>query len=449
MSKENQLGLKSDAKILIIDDSDASLEIMELYVESEFENPIITATSGLEAIELLKKTDNIWVILCDYNMPKGDGGDVFQYVKKNHPDIPFILVCGEDPHMLKDLPKLEGLLIDKKVLPVIPKPFRKDGLVQAVKYISKHSYNHSDQLMKKIHLNRFFQYNDLFEKNQIKILGHDEGYLAENIYLKYKEKNLQYIYFEKNQYERFLEFVSQEINEELKSPHLDLDEDIILQLDAIQIVHESLRNNINIDVITSFPQKIVQSILAIYKKGVSFEKILDHIIIHPHLPSQLSILNSYLSCHLLHQTNEENLDKKLHSFILASIFMDISLEDNELVNINSFEDKSYNNLTLSYQNLVKEHPQKSCEYMNKVCNQDTLIEKLILYHHGPAFSSDFKNIVEQGKDGTDICFFSISHNISQEIILKNLKIDQIQEVVESIKSSYPKNHILGKLKDIA
>jgi CheY-like chemotaxis protein len=449
MSKEDQLGLKNNSKILIIDDSDASLEIMELYVESEFENPIITATSGLQAIELLKKTDNISIILCDYNMPKGDGGDVFQYVKKKHPDIPFILVCGEDPHMLKDLPKLDGLLVDKKVLPVIPKPFRKDGLIQAVKYISKHSYNHSDQLMKKIHLNRFYQYNDLFEKHRIKIIGHGEGYQAQNIYLKYKEKNLQYIYFEKNQYERFLEFVSQEINDELNSPHLDLDEDIILQLDAIQIVHESVRHNIKIDVLKDFPQKIFQSILGIYKKGVSFKKILDHIIIHPHLPSQLSILSSYLSCHLLNQTNVENLEKKINSFILASIFMDISLEDNELVNINSFENKAYINLTRSYQNLVKEHPQKSCEYMNTFYNHDPLTEKLILYHHGPSFSADFENIVEQDQDGTDICFFSISHQIAQEIIIKNLKVEQIQEVVDHIRSSYPKNHILGKIKDIA
>jgi hypothetical protein len=152
---------------------------------------------------------------------------------------------------------------------------------------------------------------------------------------------------------------------------------------------------------------------------------------------------------LLHQTNEENLDQKLNSFILASIFMDISLEDSELVNINSFEDKSYKNLAISYQNLVKEHPQKSCEYMNKVCSPDTLTERLILYHHGPAFFPNFEDIIKEDKHGNDICFFSISHQISQEIIIKDLKVEQIQEIVEHIKSSYPKNSILGKLKDIA
>ena len=107
---------KDEKKILMIDDSDAALEIMELYVESEFENPIITAANGNEAIEILKKTSNISVIICDYNMPQGDGGDVFQYVTQNCPSIPFILVCGEDAQTIKTLPKLEGLLDNKKVL---------------------------------------------------------------------------------------------------------------------------------------------------------------------------------------------------------------------------------------------------------------------------------------------------------------------------------------------
>ena len=43
---------EDEKKILMIDDSDAALEIMELYVESEFENPIITAANGNEAIEI-------------------------------------------------------------------------------------------------------------------------------------------------------------------------------------------------------------------------------------------------------------------------------------------------------------------------------------------------------------------------------------------------------------
>ncbi|MDC0254040.1 response regulator [Bacteriovoracales bacterium] len=440
---------EDEKKILMIDDSDAALEIMELYVESEFENPIITAANGNEAIEILKKTSNISVIICDYNMPKGDGGDVFQYVTQNCPSIPFILVCGEDAQTIKTLPKLEGLLNNKKVLPVIPKPFRKDGLVQAVKYITKHTSPQSNQLIKKIHLNRFFQYNDIFEKNKIKILGHDDFYQAENLYMQYKERNLQYIYFEKNQFELFLALVFKEINNELNSSHRDLDEDITLQLDAIQITHESVRHNINLEMFKGFPDKISSSILNIVKSGVPFKKILEHVQVHPHLPSQLGILNSYLSCHLLSKTDEKNFDVKFSQFIKASIFMDVSLEDEELVNINDLNEKAFLKLVPSYKKYIQEHPKKSIGFFKKICEHDPLIETLIENHHGPQFSNSFKEDVENGKFSTDVVFFSMSHHLSQEILKKNLQIEQIQEVAEHIKDSYPKETIIKNLKKIA
>ena len=59
---KNSQGPESQKKILMIDDSDSALEIMELYVESEFDNPIITATNGNEAIDILKKINQIFIL---------------------------------------------------------------------------------------------------------------------------------------------------------------------------------------------------------------------------------------------------------------------------------------------------------------------------------------------------------------------------------------------------
>ncbi|MEE2742702.1 MAG: hypothetical protein VYD54_02275, partial [Bdellovibrionota bacterium] len=142
-------------------------------------------------------------------------------------------------------------------------------------------------------------------------------------------------------------------------------------------------------------------------------------------------------------------DTKLPQFIKASIFMDVSLEDEELVNINNLNDKTFLNLAPSYKKFIQEHPKKSIEFFKKICEHDPLIEDLIGNHHGPQFSDSFKDDVEKGKVSTDAVFFSMSHHLSQDILKNNLKIEQIQEVAEHIKDSYPKETILENLKKIA
>ena len=173
-------------------------------------------------------------------------------------------------------------------------------------------------------MNRFFQYSDLFEKNKIKILGHSENYESEKVFLKYKEKNLQYIYFEKNQYELFIKLVYTEIEKEIKSSHTSLDDDICLHLDGVQIIHEYLSFDHAARDLQIFTDNMASSILNIFKKN-NFEKI-KNLILAPHPSSQLAIMTSYLSCFMLKLT-EPNINDELYtSFIKASLFMDGSLK---------------------------------------------------------------------------------------------------------------------------
>tara|TARA_Y100001954_G_scaffold79177_2_gene86994 strand:+ start:18576 stop:19934 length:1359 start_codon:yes stop_codon:yes gene_type:complete len=447
---KNSQGPENQKKILMIDDSDSALEIMELYVESEFDNPIITATNGNEAIDILKKShEDISVIICDYNMPKGDGGDVFQYVNKNTPDIPFILVCGEDPHTLKSLPKLDGLFEDKKVLPVVPKPFRKDGLVQAVKYIKNHGHVEQSQSLKKIHLNRFFQYNDLFEKNKIKILGHTENYKSESVFLKYKEKNLQYVYFEKEQYEVFIKLVYREIENELKSTHAVLDDDICLQLDGVQIIHEYLSLGHNFNELKSFSTQLASSILKTFKLNDSFEKIRLLILKHPHAPSQLAIMTSYLSCFLLQNSATSYHEDKFEHFIKAALFMDGSLEDEDLVMISNPDFEQYKKLSPSYQKLIDNHSFESGELFSKIFPNAVKEKVLIENHHGPQFNKNFHDFIKAGDEGNDICLFSLSQNLAQEILTKNLDIMSLKKNIKRFEEDHPSEKAIKSLKKLA
>ncbi|MBG07520.1 MAG: hypothetical protein CME68_02080 [Halobacteriovoraceae bacterium] len=60
-------------KILIVEDEESVADVMEMYIETEFDNEIIFAKSGNEAIEILKKDHDIVLVLSDYTMEDGNG----------------------------------------------------------------------------------------------------------------------------------------------------------------------------------------------------------------------------------------------------------------------------------------------------------------------------------------------------------------------------------------
>lgn len=78
-------------KILIVDDIPDIQEVISFYVETATKNPIILlANSGESANEMINRHPDIDLVICDYNMPKGNGGKVYKYFREKS-DKMFIL----------------------------------------------------------------------------------------------------------------------------------------------------------------------------------------------------------------------------------------------------------------------------------------------------------------------------------------------------------------------
>jgi len=82
------------ARILVIED-EASIRRVLVKILSE-ENDTYTveeAEDGLVGIEMIKK-DDFDLVLCDIKMPKMDGVEVLEAVKKIKPEIPMVMISG-------------------------------------------------------------------------------------------------------------------------------------------------------------------------------------------------------------------------------------------------------------------------------------------------------------------------------------------------------------------
>jgi CheY-like chemotaxis protein len=97
--------LVDPANILIVDDRPENILVLTAVLEGSADYKITTASSGSEAIELVKQTDFALVLL-DIQMPGMDGYETAAEIKKleRGKNLPIVMVTAifrDDPHILK------------------------------------------------------------------------------------------------------------------------------------------------------------------------------------------------------------------------------------------------------------------------------------------------------------------------------------------------------------
>ena len=82
------------SKILIIEDEAAIRRVLGKILSEENDSYVIEeAEEGLQGLEKIKDTDYD-LVLCDIKMPKMDGVEVLEAVKKIKPETPFVMISG-------------------------------------------------------------------------------------------------------------------------------------------------------------------------------------------------------------------------------------------------------------------------------------------------------------------------------------------------------------------
>lgn len=82
------------SKILIIEDEAAIRRVLSKILREENENYIVEeAEDGLQGIERIKDED-FDLVFCDIKMPKMDGIEVLEAVKKIKPEVPIVMISG-------------------------------------------------------------------------------------------------------------------------------------------------------------------------------------------------------------------------------------------------------------------------------------------------------------------------------------------------------------------
>ena len=115
-------------KIIVVDDEQDVRDVIRLQLEQKGFN-ILEATNGQEAIDLLRSGDNmvnVGLILCDIRMPKVNGVECIDYLKREAPGVPVVVVTGYPDS------DLAANLLKKGVKHYLVKPVEKEKLLAIV-----------------------------------------------------------------------------------------------------------------------------------------------------------------------------------------------------------------------------------------------------------------------------------------------------------------------------
>ena len=115
-------------RVLVIDDEEDVREVLKLHLEGAGYN-VLEAEDGEDGINTLRSGDNminVGVILCDIRMPKVNGAECVDYLRKQAPGIPVVMVTGyPDTEMAISF-------LNKGVKDYLVKPVEKEKLLGVV-----------------------------------------------------------------------------------------------------------------------------------------------------------------------------------------------------------------------------------------------------------------------------------------------------------------------------
>lgn len=115
-------------KVLIVEDDQDVREVIKMQLEPG-KYKVLAAENGEDAIRILRTGDhmiNVGAIICDLRMPKMNGVDCIDYLRREAPGIPVVVLTGcPDAEMANKLMKMG-------VKEYLVKPTSKDKLLHTV-----------------------------------------------------------------------------------------------------------------------------------------------------------------------------------------------------------------------------------------------------------------------------------------------------------------------------
>jgi response regulator RpfG family c-di-GMP phosphodiesterase len=431
-------------------------------IESEFDVQILEASDGEVALNHLKENPDIAVLICDYDMPKKTGADVYEYSLKNL-NKPFILLSGADN---KQDEKLSGFS-ERKENYVISKPFEHGKftsiLAQAIKQSYQMSNNaHSieeDSLLQssstgyfRIRGTKLLNQANFVADTYIKIsdgkfikIGDKSGPIATEQIQRYLDKNIEYFFLNKEQFNDFMNNSIKDLMSKFDNTALEAPEVMSLHLASIKQVQEVVKNIGVKEEVIELTDKVANMVNSALVKEKNLNMFLVNIVNKEDYFFAHSNIINYLCSAMVKELGWDK-DRATKRFITVSMFFDIALNDPKLASIHDINAPLFNSLSKQERTEILSHLKNAIDIVSK--SQSIMSDefKIIEQHHEKPDGKGFPKGLNAKQIPPQSAVFIIAHDFAH-LLIKHGGPDKItnEEILEKMGPTYTQGNFENPL----
>lgn len=375
-------------KILLAEDDDDLREIVSLIVSSRFDCEIFEVENGEVAIDTLNRTPGFDLVISDYNMPKINGGKLFQFVRAFRKDLPFLLMTSD---MLEDHPEFNN----QKLLGYSQKPFREEILTKEIgKLLSAVGQDVSQQprfvyltlaTLEKINKIKHPLFIRLSDDKYVRILNSGIEFTSEESD-RMRLKGIEGLFVQQEHFADFVAHFQNSMMQEMlfRDPPGTVKEQVALSQatqELIQGAMKSLGWSSQVEALATENIKMVQGFI---KSNKELKDIFGGASIDDKNFSTTHSILLCMACTALAKEVPLDPPRAAEILALAAFFHDISLDEhhvrNEMRFVKGLEIKS-GALNKSDLEITRLHPQVAAESLAawKSCPESVL--SIIKHHH--------------------------------------------------------------------
>jgi response regulator RpfG family c-di-GMP phosphodiesterase len=412
--------------ILLVDDEVEILELIEMAFEAHSNSTILKAQSGFEAIEKLKQR-KFDLVVSDFNMPNGTGGDLYSYIIQHDLDVKFVL-CSAGSSKQHPAFSNEGKFFYHIEKPMITKGV--EHCMQKLLQVEKSYFLNMVEFVPVsigILLNLEILPMDLYLKinndKYVKILNTNDNF-DEADFIKYVQKSVFKLYVDKKDYDTL---------------KLKIEKSLLEKIDTLRA------STGNIDIASTCHDLIHQYVAEYgFNANISYaiNESIDAAIRMIKNSSELTFLfnkilsnkNSYLTRHsLLLSVFTPMLAKKInwnnrimeHKLVVVSLFHDIALKEDENETLYLHKKNSSKNF--------RDHSELSAELIRKVENVPPDTDVIILEHHEIGQGIGFPKGIPFTKISPLGLLFSFAHHFIDYLIGSGSAVEALEKSKELSK----------------
>ena len=379
-------------KLLIVNDEPDIRYLISFAAESKLNLKTITAPSGNEAIKLLKSDSEIKGVISDYNMPDGNGWDVYHFLKSTNSTLPFVLCTGS---LAEDLKEFEG----QNLSALLRKPFRWEELVSTLRNIfvtasldntsSDHEYLPVKlKTLARVNVMKADLYIKLAEEKFVKLIRKGDTF-SQTDYQHYADKQIDCLYLKRKECDDFLSKFTTEVMTLSLAKTLPWTS----SCDVLESAYETVHNTILTFGFTKEAQDLAKASAHLAIKTIVHLPKLSELFLHTdsnHYLYRHSTLLAQLSC-LVASAIGWTSESTQYKLSLASFLHDISIKDADLamLEIKNGEDQELLKKNEKRMAAFRKHPEEASLLLSTFKELPPDVSDIILHHHEKPDGSGF------------------------------------------------------------